>query len=416
VDLLEDADIKSGLLQRLAPRARPPPLAGTALPSGELPEAPKRTLLAPTLDQIAPTMAHHGQTGFHAVHGPRSYCHHRRWLFSAGTSVPQNSPMETLLGLPFPSLASVTVGFDRWAEFIGLIIFLLLLDLFVVHRKAEKVSLKSAAGWSVFWIGLAVAFGGWVWWEYGDVVASQYFSAYITEKALSVDNLFVFVTIFSFFRVPEEHRHKVLFLGILGALVMRGLFIWLGIEMLQRWTWMFPVFGLILLVTAYKMVAGGESDGDLEKKPIYRLSRKLIPMVPEYDGGKFTVVREGRRYGTPLLIVLVMIELTDLVFAIDSVPAVLGISQDLFIVYTSNVMAILGLRALFFLVGGAMEEVPGLKAGLALVLAYVGLKMMAHPLHIKIPEILSFFILVGLLVGSWAIATILRNRERRRGG
>lgn len=317
-----------------------------------------------------------------------------------------------------PSLpvASVTAGFDLWAEFIVFVVALLLLDLFVVHRKAEKPSLKSAAGWSVFWIGLAIAFGGWVWWEYGWPVASQYYAAWVTEKALSVDNLFVFLTIFTFFKVPHEHRHRVLFLGILGALIMRGLFLWLGVEMLHRWWWTFPLFGVVLLLTAGKMLAGGKEEPDLEKSRIYRLARRLVPMVPEFEGGRLTVVRNGKRFGTPLLLVLVMVELSDLVFAVDSVPAVLGISQDLFVVYTSNVMAILGLRALFFLVGGAMEAIPGLDTGLALVLAFVGLKMVAHPFGFHLSETVSLAVLVGLLVGSWLVARSLRAAEVRRGG
>ena len=312
-----------------------------------------------------------------------------------------------------PLLGS-TAGFEHWLEFLGVVIVLLAFDLFVVHRKPHAVSFKEAAGWSVFWVAIALAFNGWVWWKYDGDVALQFFTAYVMEKSLSVDNLFVFVVLFSFFKVPPELRHRVLFFGIVGALLMRGIFIWAGIELLERWEWMFYVFGAILLFSAWKLMHGGE-DFEPEKSLAYRMARKVVPLVPEYDGGRFLVKRDGKTFGTNLLLVLLIVEATDVVFALDSVPAVIGITQDPFIVYTSNVFAILGLRALFFVLQGTLEAIPGLQAGLALVLAFVAVKMLMMPdLKIHIPSLVSLGIIVGLLVGSWAVATLMRREERRK--
>ena len=312
-----------------------------------------------------------------------------------------------------PLLGS-TAAFEHWLEFLGVVIVLLAFDLFVVHRKPHAVSFKEAAGWSVFWVAIALAFNGWVWWTYDGDVALQFFTAYVMEKSLSVDNLFVFVVLFSFFKVPPELRHRVLFFGIVGALLMRGIFIWAGIELLERWEWMFYVFGAILLLSAWKLMHGSE-DFDPEKSLAYRMARKVVPLVPEYDGGKFLVKRDGRTFGTNLLLVLLIVEATDVVFALDSVPAVIGITQDPFIVYTSNVFAILGLRALFFVLQGTLEAIPGLQAGLALVLAFVAVKMLMMPdLDIHIPSLVSLGVIVGLLVGSWAVATLMRRAERKK--
>jgi tellurite resistance protein TerC len=312
-----------------------------------------------------------------------------------------------------PLLAS-TAGFDRWLEFLGVVIVLLAFDLFVVHRKPHAVSFREAAGWSIFWVGVALAFNGWVWWEYGRDKALDFFAAYVMEKSLSVDNLFVFVVLFGFFRVPADLRHRVLFFGIVGALVMRAIFIFVGIEILEAWKPSFYFFGAILLWSAWKLLHGG-GDFEPEKSWAYRAARKVLPLVPEYEGGKFLVKREGRTFGTNLLLVLFIVEATDVVFALDSVPAVIGITQDPFIVYTSNVFAILGLRALFFVLQGTLEAVPGLQAGLALVLAFVAVKMLMMPhLDVHIPSAISLGVIVALLVGSWAVASAMRRAERRR--
>ena len=336
-------------------------------------------------------------------------------------------------------LASRTAGgFDHWAEFLGLVVLLLALDLFVVHRKAHVIPFKEALGWSVFWIGLALAFNGWLWWQYserlgpeaGSDAAAKFLAAYVMEKTLSIDNLFVFVVLFNFFKVPPEYRHRVLFFGIVGALVLRAVFIVAGIQVLQVFKPSFVFFGVLLLFTAWKLAHHGGSEVDPEKSLFYRLGRKLLPLVPRYEGGKFFVKEGGKTYGTTLLLVLFVVEGTDVVFALDSVPACLGITQDLFIVYTSNVFAILGLRALFFLLQGVLETIPGLQAGLALVLAFVGCKMIliyawpnAHRLFPSInPEGKDFHldswvslgVILGLLAGSWAVGSLLRSRSRAK--
>ena len=341
-------------------------------------------------------------------------------------------------GNPLALLAASGPGFDRWAEFVGLVILLLCFDLFIVHRKAHVVPFKEALRWSVFWIGLALAFNAWVWWDYteqqgaeaGRKAALDFLSAYVLEKSLSVDNLFIFVVLFNFFKVPPEFRHRVLFFGILGALVFRAIFIVVGIELLAVFKPAFVFFGLLLLLTAWKLAKSGAGDFEPEKSFFFRLGHRLLPLVPRYEGGRFFVKEGGKTVGTTLLLVLFVIEGTDIVFALDSVPACLGITQDMFIVYTSNVFAILGLRALFFLLQGVLETIPGLQAGLSLVLAFVGGKMIliyawpnAHRLipsvnpegkDFHIDSMVSLGVIVALLVGSWAIATVLRRGERAK--
>jgi len=343
-------------------------------------------------------------------------------------------------GLPFPLplLAATSEGFDRWAGFLGLVLVLLALDLFVVHRKAHVVPFREALRWSVFWIGLALAFNAWVWWDFtqergpeaGRKAAVDFLSAYVLEKSLSVDNLFIFVVLFNFFRVPPEFRHRVLFFGILGALVFRAIFIVAGIQLLAVFQPAFVLFGLLLLVTAWKLAKSGGTEFEPEKSLFYRLGHRLLPLVPRYEGGRFFVREGGRTLGTTLLLVLFVIEGTDIVFALDSVLVCLGITQDLFIVYTSNVFAILGLRALFFLLQGVLESIPGLQAGLSLVLAFVGAKMIllyAWPnAHRVLPTVnpegdafhlapeVSLGVIVFLLGGSWAVASLMRRAEKAK--
>ncbi len=317
--------------------------------------------------------------------------------------------------MPEAALTAGTAGFDLWIEFIVLVLVLLGFDLFVVHRKAHVVSLREAAGWSVFWITLALGFNAWVGWKFGSVKAAEFLTAYVVEKLLSVDNLFIFVTLFAFFKVPGELRHRVLFYGILGALVMRGLFIWLGSEILHAFEPAFYVFGVILIWSAVKLF--GEADPPPPDQTLaYRVARRIFPMVPRYEGERFFVRENGRLVGTTLFLVLLVVEMTDLVFAVDSVPACLAISSDPFIVYSSNVFAILGLRALFFLLEGTLHRVAGLRAGLSLVLVFVGGKMMLVPHGVKLNPWISLGVIAATLVGSWAVATGLRAGERRRGG
>jgi tellurite resistance protein TerC len=311
--------------------------------------------------------------------------------------------------------ATTTVPFDYWAEFFGLVLVLLAFDLFVVNRKAHVIPFREAVAWTGFWIALAMAFNAFVWWKFGHQAAVQFFTAYLTEEALSVDNLFVFVVLFGYFKVPPQFRHRVLFWGILGALVMRGLFIFAGIELLKAFQPAFLIFGAILLYSSWALMRSGEKQFEPEKSLFYRLGNRILPLAGRYEGGKFLVKEGGRTKGTTLLLVLFIIEGTDVVFALDSVPAVIGISQDPFIVYTSNVFAILGLRALFFVVQGVLESVPGLQAGLALVLAFVAVKMFLHwPFDVEIDSLVSMAAIIGILVGSWAVGALMKRAERKR--
>jgi tellurite resistance protein TerC len=318
-----------------------------------------------------------------------------------------------------------------WAGFLGLVVLLLAFDLFS-HRKAHAIPFREALGWSIFWIALALAFGGWIWWEFGRGPASDFLAAYVMEKSLSVDNLFVFVVLFNFFQVPAEYRHRVLFFGILGALVMRAVFILVGVEILVLFKPSFVLFGILLLWTAWKLAHHGGSDFKPEESLFYRWGKRLLPLVPRYEGDRFFVRENGRTMGTTLLLVLFVVEGTDVVFALDSVPACLGITTDLFIIYTSNVFAILGLRALFFLLQGVLQSIPGLQAGLSLVLAFVGVKMIliyawpnAHRWFpsvnpegrdFHLPSEISLAVILGLLVGSWAVATLLRRLRTGKDG
>ncbi len=307
-------------------------------------------------------------------------------------------------------------GAGRWLEFLGLVVALLAFDLLVVHRKAHAIPIREALGWSIFWIAIALGFNFWVYAEYGAGKASEFFAAYITEKALSVDNLFVFVVIFNYYRVPPEFRHRVLFYGILGALLMRGLFIWAGIELLNAWEPVFFLFGAFLIFTGWKLMRSGDAHFEPEKSIFYRIAMRHLPLVPRYEGGRF-FVRDGARWcGTTLFLVLFVIEGTDVVFALDSVPACIGITRDTFIVYTSNVFAILGLRALFFLLQDVLEKLPGLQVGLSLVLGYVGVKMilLPKPFEVHVDPRLSMGIIAGLLLGSWVVATLLRGVKAAR--
>jgi tellurite resistance protein TerC len=384
----------------------------------------------------SPGPAAHEDQPLPSDHGDADLEDHGRILFRRSGGSGWNPPVEN--PIPFAVLAQGTGGFDRWAEFLGLVILLLCFDLFVVHRRAHVVPFKEALRWSVFWIGLALLFNAWIWWEYseklgpeaGASAASDFLAAYVMEKSLSVDNLFVFVVLFNFFKVPPEYRHRVLFFGILGALVLRALFLVAGIQVLHLFKPSFVLFGLLLLATAWKLAHHGGAEIDPEKTLFYRLGRRILPLVPRYEGGRFFVKEGGKVYGTTLLLVLFVIEGTDVVFALDSVPACLGITTDMFIVYTSNVFAILGLRALFFLLQGVLESIPGLQAGLALVLAFVGTKMIliyawpnAHRLfpsinpdgsEFHVDSKVSLGVIVFLLVGSWAIASLLRRGEKAK--
>jgi tellurite resistance protein TerC len=299
-----------------------------------------------------------------------------------------------------------------WAGFTVFVLSVLALDLGVFHRKAHAVTTKEAGIWTVVWVSMAVVFGAGIYLTMGHQAALEFAAGYLVEEALSVDNLFVFILVFSYFRVPEELRHRVLFWGIIGALVMRGAMIAAGAVLIDRFHWIIYVFGAFLVYTGIKMAVKGEDDIDPEHNPVLRLVRRAVPVTHGYRGQKF-FVREAphgtsgplRRMATPLFVVLVLVETTDLVFAVDSIPAIFGVTRDPFLVYTSNVFAILGLRSLFFLLAGVIEKFHFLRYGLAAVLAFVGIKMLVSG-HFPIPIALSLGV-IALLLGGSVVASLL---------
>jgi tellurite resistance protein TerC len=255
-----------------------------------------------------------------------------------------------------------------WEAFIGGVVALLLLDMVVFHRKPHEVRTREAVGWTVFWVALALAFNAWIWHAFGEKHAIDFFTAYVVEESLSVDNLFVFLLIFQYFAVPPPLQHRVLFFGILGAIVMRFVFISLGVALVTQFAWVNYLFGAFLVFTAVKLLFQKEGETDLSKHWFIRFVRRTLPFVPEYHGTQLTVKHEGRRRATMLLLVVLVIEGSDVAFAVDSIPAVIGVTQERFIVFTSNICAILGLRSIYFLLARFMGAFRYLKPGLALVL------------------------------------------------
>lgn len=286
---------------------------------------------------------------------------------------------------------------------------MLALDLGVFHRKAHEVAPREAAGWSVFWIALALCFNLGVYYFRGPEAGLEFLTGYLIEKALSVDNIFVFVLIFSYFRVPPKYQHRVLFWGILGALLMRGGMILAGAVLIKQFHWIIYVFGAFLVFTGIRMATHDSNDIEPDSNPVIRLMRRVMRITPGYHGSHFIVKEESagtlRWAATPLLVVLVMIETTDLVFAVDSIPAIFAVTEDPFLVYTSNVFAILGLRALYFLLAGVIHKFHYLKLGLSAVLVFVGVKMLLADLY-KVPIMTSLAIIGGLLAVS-VIASVL---------
>jgi len=263
-----------------------------------------------------------------------------------------------------------------WVGFGALILVMLSLDLGLFNRKAHKVTYKESVIWSSVWITLAMIFAGVVFWHEGQQKGTEFLAGYLIELSLSVDNLFVFLLVFSYFKVPSKFQHRVLFWGVMGALVMRIVMILVGSALISQFSWAIYVFGAFLVYTGVKMFSQEETDVQPEDNPIVKFVTRFIPISRRYDEEKFFTVRHGRRVGTLLLLVLVIVEVTDLVFAVDSIPAIFGVTTDTFIVYTSNVFAILGLRSLYFLLAGVVEKFHYLKLGLAIVLTFIGVKML----------------------------------------
>lgn len=297
-----------------------------------------------------------------------------------------------------------------WAGFVVFVIAMLALDLGIFHRKAHEVRFKEALGWSIVWVVLAMIFNAGIWYRFGAEPALQFLTGYVVEKALSVDNLFVFSVIFSYFSVPKEYQHRVLFWGILSALVMRAIFIAVGATLLATFHWVMYIFGAILVITGIKLLIQRNAEVHPEQNPVYKFFARLIPAVKEYRGAKFLVRDNGKWLATPLLLVLLSVEATDIVFAIDSIPAIFAITDDPFLVFTSNIFAMLGLRALYFLLAGVMQKFVYLKVGLALVLGFVGTKMLIVDLY-KVPIGLSLGTVMLLLAGS-VVASLLWGKPK----
>ena len=282
-----------------------------------------------------------------------------------------------------------------WVGFTAIVLVLLILDLGVFHREAREVSRKEAGIWSLVWIGLSLVFNAGIYYTSGSEPALEFLAGYLIEKSLSVDNIFVFLLIFSYFSVPLVYQHRILFWGILGALVMRGIFIAVGATLLHYFHWVMYVFGAFLIFTGVKIAASKDAESDPEDNPAIQLLRRFIPVTDKYEGQHFFVRHQGQLFATPLLVVLVSVESTDLIFAIDSIPAIFAVTDDPFIVYTSNVLAILGLRALYFLVAGVLDLFVYLRYGLGVVLSFVGVKMvLVDVYHIPIGLSLGVIALV----------------------
>lgn len=297
-----------------------------------------------------------------------------------------------------------------WVGFIAFVLAMLALDLGVFHRKAHVVKPREAGIWVAVWVSLALVFAGGLWYFESSEVALTFLTGYVIEESLSVDNLFVMVVIFNYFAVPATSQHRVLFYGILGALIMRGLFIGLGALLLSRFEWILYVFGAMLLITGVRMMFKQDEEFEGEQNKVVRLVRRFVPMTHDYRGTQFFIRENGRRLATPLFLVLILVEFTDLIFAVDSIPAIFGITRDPFLVFTSNIFAILGLRSMYFLLAAVIEKFYLLKYGLAVILSFIGVKMLGEKFY-HIDILLSLGIVLGTLALSIAASMIWPKPE-----
>lgn len=299
-----------------------------------------------------------------------------------------------------------------FAIFIAVVLVLLAIDLGVFHREAHAVSVKEALGWSVTWVLLSVLFGSWVYHEYGRQHGLEFFMGYLVEYALSVDNIFVFVLVFSYFAVPLKLHHRVLFWGILGALIMRGAFIFAGAKLIHKFHWIIYIFGVFLVFTGVKIfLQKGETEVEPGRNPVVRFFQRVVPMASSYHEGAFFLRQAGKLLATPLALVLVTVETTDLVFALDSIPAIFGVTTDWFIVFTSNICAILGLRSMYFLLAAVVDRFVYLGTGLGIVLTFIGAKMLLsdiYPIGIEA----SLLVVAVILTGSVMLSLVSPRRRR----
>lgn len=307
----------------------------------------------------------------------------------------------------------VTASF--WIGFNVFVLLMLALDLGVFNRKAHVVSVKEALTWSGVWISLALTFNGLIYYWFGEAKAIEFLTGYLIEKSLSVDNIFVFVLVFGYFQIPPIYQHKILFWGILGALVMRVIFIFAGVALIEKFHWTIYIFGAFLIYTGYKMFTEKGTAIDPENNPVMKFFRRMMPVTNQLHGDKFFVKQDGKRFATPLFLVLVLIETTDLIFAVDSIPAILAITQDQFIVYTSNVFAILGLRSLYFALAHVVDRFVYLSYGLAIILAFVGTKMLLIDIF-KIPTFISLLVIAIILIFSIVLSFVKTRRDNKMNG
>lgn len=296
-----------------------------------------------------------------------------------------------------------------WAALIAVILAMLAVDL-VMHRDAHHISVKEAAAWSGVWVAVAVAVGGAIWWAYGTEFGLQYFAGYVIEKSLAVDNVFVWAVVFAYFAVPRQYQHRVLFYGVVGALVFRAIFIALGSVLIASFSWILYVFGAFLVLTGIKMMRQRNEHIDPAKSRTLAVFRRFVPTTDEYEGQKFLTRRNGVLMATPLLAVLVLVEVTDIIFAVDSIPAIFAVTQEPFLVFASNALAILGLRAMYFLLADLIHRFIYLKLGLSLVLVWVGIKMIVSHAWFKIPTALSLGIVIAIIATS-IIASLVASRR-----
>jgi tellurite resistance protein TerC len=300
-----------------------------------------------------------------------------------------------------------------WLAVLGLIVGMLAVDLFA-HRRAHVIGVREAAAWSAVWVVIGVGFGAWVWWTYGAELGQQYYAGYLIEKSLAVDNVFVWAILFTFFAVPREYQHRVLFLGVLGALVLRGIFIAGGAALIGSFGWVLYLFAAFLLWTGYRMLRRRDEHINPSRSRTLRLFRHFVPMTDAYHGQRFLIRRDGVLLATPLLAVLVLVEVTDVVFAVDSIPAIFAVTDEPFLVFTANAFAILGLRAMYFLLADLIHRFVYLKAGLALVLMWVGVKMLLKIDVYYIPTTVSLAVIATILGVSIAASLRATRGQGRR--
>jgi tellurite resistance protein TerC len=298
-----------------------------------------------------------------------------------------------------------------YAGFVAFVIVMLLIDLLFFHREEEEPTVAKSAAWVGVWVGLAVAFGIALWAIEGSTIGQQYFAGYLIEYSLSVDNMFVFIVIFSYFSIPIALQHQVLFYGILGAIIFRGIFIAIGTALVENFEWIIYVFGAFLLYTAYRVAIGATEEIHPENNPGRNWTKKRFPTTTRFDGQKLFTVEDGKRVATPLFVALIFIETTDIVFALDSIPAIFAITQEPFIVLTSNVFAVLGLRALYFLLAGGLNRLHLLNYGLAIVLAFVGVKMLLEAVHVTIPIGVSLAVIIVVLGATTILSLMIPPKD-----